>query len=390
MISRRVVMNCMNSRQVDMHCLLEKYRPKDLSELVYNTDVGRRLSKLEHIPNHMIFSGPAGCGKTLLTMLFLEHLYGEGVRNVRREYIPLDGDGEKVICQIYSRYHYEYTPHMLGIYDRVFLKYLYDTLDENCQNSRNFKVIVIRNVDDITPEGQEWIVKMCDTYSDRCRLLMTCENVDALDPRLISRTLAIGLRWPTNEQMKNILDEIIKKEKITVSDWGKEEILRSRDLAYCVSLLDALSMPVRQTSEGGGGGRVGAEARNGGDIPSQTPRVINCDETLSGMGGIYKKIADAIMRGTDVTVVEYIKPDLRTLYMEEYYTYTIINTLFTHFYRICCMSKDKSNVDEKILKLCTETRRYLGYLRECNKQYNVLEGYLISVYGIIHYTQTTD
>jgi len=57
----------------------EKYRPKTLNDIINQKHIVERLKafvKEKNIP-HMLFAGPAGCGKTAAAFAVAHELYGE-------------------------------------------------------------------------------------------------------------------------------------------------------------------------------------------------------------------------------------------------------------------------------------------------------------------------
>ena len=63
-----------------------KYRPSKLSDIVGNTDILEEIKqKVEkNEVDHMIFTGPAGVGKTTTSIAIAKELYGEMGQNISK------------------------------------------------------------------------------------------------------------------------------------------------------------------------------------------------------------------------------------------------------------------------------------------------------------------
>ena len=59
---------------------LEKYQPRTIENLIIDIRTVTKIKKwftdfknLKNVPNVLLINGPPGCGKTVMTSLFLEH-----------------------------------------------------------------------------------------------------------------------------------------------------------------------------------------------------------------------------------------------------------------------------------------------------------------------------
>ena len=75
---------------------IEKYRPRILNDIVGQDDIIERLNayvKIKNVP-HLIFSGPAGTGKTTSALALSRELFGE---TWRQNFIELNASDERGI-----------------------------------------------------------------------------------------------------------------------------------------------------------------------------------------------------------------------------------------------------------------------------------------------------
>ena len=62
---------------------IEKWRPKDFSEIIGQDEIVRRVEAFVNKKNlpHTLFAGPSGIGKSTLAIVVAKKLYGEDWRN---------------------------------------------------------------------------------------------------------------------------------------------------------------------------------------------------------------------------------------------------------------------------------------------------------------------
>jgi replication factor C small subunit len=75
---------------------VEKYRPRNLSQVVGQEDIVARLKSYVRSGNlpHLLFAGPAGTGKTTCAIALARELYGE---SWRQRFLELNASDERGI-----------------------------------------------------------------------------------------------------------------------------------------------------------------------------------------------------------------------------------------------------------------------------------------------------
>ena len=203
---------------------VDKYRPKSLDSLDFHFDLSIRLQKLAKMQDfpHLLLYGPNGAGKKTRVMSFLSEVYGNGVNKLKseqREFKTSTSSSNTVECNIISsNYHLDITPSDADFHDRVIVQNLIkdvastSQLDSKAQ--RNFKVIIINEVDKLSKEAQAALRRTMEKYISKCRLILICENLGRVIPPIRSRCLMIRVGSPTELEIQGVLEKISKKENM--------------------------------------------------------------------------------------------------------------------------------------------------------------------------------
>lgn len=213
----------------------EKYRPHDFENLVYNTDIEKRLRKLvdsEDFP-HILFYGPSGAGKRSLTKCILQELYGSGAHRMKSEIKEFKATATtSVDCVVYSSsYHLEVSPSEADRYDRVIVNTLIKEVAGSSQldifedKKHTFKTVVVHDLDKLSREAQSGLRRTMEKYMHNCRIIFNCESLSRVLPPLKSRCVQIRVPAPNRESIYQTLQAIAGFENISVHD----------DLAYRIA-----------------------------------------------------------------------------------------------------------------------------------------------------------
>jgi replication factor C subunit 3/5 len=104
---------------------VDKYRPKDFTELTFNKPLNNKLLALSRKDNypHMCFYGPDGCGKKTRIMCFLNEVYGKGVYKFTKETWTTKVNSTTIeVPLLSSKFHIDITPSDAEHHDRVVLQ----------------------------------------------------------------------------------------------------------------------------------------------------------------------------------------------------------------------------------------------------------------------------
>lgn len=205
---------------------VDKHRPKDLSKLDYHKKQAEKLRNLikEGDFPHLLVYGPSGAGKKTRIMCLLKELYGSGVERLRMEHMNFTTPSNKrlEIMTVSSNYHIEVNPSDVGIYDRVvvmdLIKNVAQTHQLDVSGQREFKVVVLNGVDDLTKDAQHALRRTMEKYIATCRLILHANSTSRVIPAIRSRCLAIRVPAPQKEEIVTILQNVSRKEGLNLPE----------------------------------------------------------------------------------------------------------------------------------------------------------------------------
>ncbi|ERL92717.1 hypothetical protein D910_10027 [Dendroctonus ponderosae] len=212
---------------------VDKYRPKELSALDYHIQQAEELKNLvEHSDfPHLLVYGPSGAGKKTRIMCILKELFGPGVERLKMEPITVTTPSNKKveIMTVNSNYHIEINPSDVGIYDRVVVMDLIKNIAQTQQigmtgNQRDFKVVLLTEVDNLTKDAQHALRRTMEKYSANCRLILCATSLSPVIPAIQSRCLPIRVAAPSVSEIATILQSTCEKEDLELRPELAEQI----------------------------------------------------------------------------------------------------------------------------------------------------------------------
>jgi len=203
-----------------MSLWVDKHRPKRLQKLDYHQEQAVHLEKLVKggdFPHLMVY-GPSGAGKKTRIMCLLREMYGAGVERLRIEHQNfLTPSNKKIeIITIASNYHIEVNPSDVGIQDRVVIQELIKTVASthqlNTEGQREFKVVLLNEVDKLTKDAQHALRRTMEKYMATCRVILCTNSTSKVIPAIRSRCLAVRVAAPSIDDMVTVMQSVAKKE----------------------------------------------------------------------------------------------------------------------------------------------------------------------------------
>ncbi|XP_028655139.1 replication factor C subunit 3 isoform X2 [Erpetoichthys calabaricus] len=155
-------------------------------------------------------------------MCLLRELYGAGVEKLRIEHQTITAPSKKKIeiSTIASNYHLEVNPSDAGNNDRVVIQELLKTVAQSQQiqtsTQRDFKVVILTEVDRLTKDAQHALRRTMEKYMANCRLILCCNSTSKVIPPIRSRCLAVRVPLPSVEEICTVLIGVCKKEGLSL------------------------------------------------------------------------------------------------------------------------------------------------------------------------------
>lgn len=186
---------------IDNRPWVEKYRPRDLDEIVNQKGIIKRLKQFikdKSMP-HLIFAGPAGTGKTTSALAIVRELYGRKMA-INTTYLELNASDARGIDVI-----------------RTYIK---DFAKARPPVDIPFKILILDEADNMTSPAQQALRRTMENYTKNCRMILICNYSNKIIPPIQSRCVVFRFSSLNNEDIKERVKFIAKEENITISPDG--------------------------------------------------------------------------------------------------------------------------------------------------------------------------
>jgi len=209
---------------------VEKYRPKNLNDLVAHEDIISILTRLiesNKLP-HLLFYGPPGTGKTSTILACARKLYGLKFSSMVLELNASDDRGIDVVRNQIKEF--------AGT-QRLF--------------SSGVKLVILDEADAMTNDAQFALRRVIEKYTRHTRFCMICNYVNKIIPALQSRCTRFRFSPLRTDQVEGRLQEVIEKEGVKVTGDGKQAILdlACGDMRRILNLLQATHMAYGEVTQ---------------------------------------------------------------------------------------------------------------------------------------------
>eukprot|EP01118_Nematostelium_gracile_P005833 TRINITY_DN1860_c0_g1_i1.p1 TRINITY_DN1860_c0_g1~~TRINITY_DN1860_c0_g1_i1.p1 ORF type:complete len:357 (-),score=72.03 TRINITY_DN1860_c0_g1_i1:52-1122(-) len=202
---------------------VDKYRPENFDEIDLHPKISVMLKKMCDSPNfpHLLVYGPSGSGKKTRVMAMLQELFGPGVRKIRVDHKSIKVNTKTVeLTTLSSNYHIELNPSDVGFQDRHVVQEIIKEIAQGktleSESKRDFKVVVLTEVDKLSKEAQHALRRTMEKYMSTCRLILLCNSISKVTEPVRSRCLGIRIPAPQEDEIINVLIGVAKHEKINL------------------------------------------------------------------------------------------------------------------------------------------------------------------------------
>lgn len=191
-----------------MNNFISKYKPYHLDDFKYNEEIISYVKKLRELDDlNVLFVGNNVSNKTTLLHAIIRDYYNYTktdnisetnvmfVNNLREQGINYYRNEMKTFCQSHS-----------NIYGKK-------------------KMIVVDDIDNINEQSQQVFRNYIDKYKNNVYFITICSNIQKVIESLQSRLHIIFVPSPNEKHLKQMIDEIVEKEKIKIDEKAKEYLI---------------------------------------------------------------------------------------------------------------------------------------------------------------------
>jgi len=189
----------------DEHSLwTEKYRPETFAEVKGQKDIVKRIKAFVESKNmpHVLFAGPAGIGKTTLSLVIVKQLYGD---SWRENFLELNASDERGIDVV-----------------RVKVKEFART---KAIGNVPFKIIYLDECDALTREAQQALRRTMENYTQTCRFILSCNYSSKIIEPIQSRCAVFRFKPLDKSELYEIIENISEREKLKLDEKAKEALV---------------------------------------------------------------------------------------------------------------------------------------------------------------------
>ncbi len=182
----------------------EKYRPTSFTEVKGQKDIVKRVKGFVDAKNmpHLLFAGPAGIGKTTLSLVIAKQLYKD---SWHENFLELNASDERGIDVV-----------------RIKVKEFART---KAIGDVPFKIIYLDECDALTREAQQALRRTMENYTQTCRFILSCNYSSKIIEPIQSRCAIFRFKPLVKEDIHEIIAHIAEREKLHIDEKAKDALV---------------------------------------------------------------------------------------------------------------------------------------------------------------------